>query len=157
MGTNGIFSFGEPFVENSPAYFPSLLSSVYFSYIVAPFWSDIDTRLEGTVQYKTYSSASSDEAVVINSVANFINNESGLIVNANWMLVATWSGVHPFPHGDSVEQDRQDPHLRLVRYNKKLFTYDLNSLFLFLYPDQHVPRDNDLQWYQDLLCVYLQL
>ena len=116
MSTNGLFSFGEIFIENSPALFPTEEVSTYFTYVVAPFWSDIDTRLDGRVQYKTYSSANSEEAQEILRVADFINVESGYIDNANWMLVATWNGVHPFPHGNSAEQDRLDPYLQRVRF-----------------------------------------
>ena len=116
MGTNGIFSFGRQFIENRPALFPTEQASTYFSYVVAPFWSDIDTRLDGSVQYKTYSSANLSEAQDISRVAEFVNTENGSISNANWMLVATWNEVHPFPHGNSAEQDRQDPYLQLVRH-----------------------------------------
>ena len=127
MGTNGIFSFGRQFIENSPALFPTEQASTYFFYVVAPFWSDIDTRLEGRVQYKTYSSANLSEAQDINRVAEFITSENGSISNANWMLVATWSGVHPFPHGNSAEQDRLDPHLQLVR----AYSTEIYSVILF--------------------------
>ncbi len=58
--------------------------------------------------------------MLISRVANFINSEQGpeSIVNANWMLVATWVGVHPFPHGASAEEDRLDPYLQRVSSTK---------------------------------------
>ncbi len=116
VGNNGIFSFGEPLLENSPSEFPTLQASTYYAYIVAPFWSDIDTRLNGSVRWQVYSPDSDDEDVLISRVEEFINIELGQdsITNANWMLVATWVGVHPFPHGNSVEEDRLDPYLQRV-------------------------------------------
>ncbi len=116
VGNNGVFSFGEPLLENSPAKFPTQQASTYYAYIVAPFWSDIDTRLNGSVRWQVYSPDVDSEDLLINRVEDFINIELGQesIVDANWMLVATWVGVHPFPHGNSVEEDRLDPYLQRV-------------------------------------------
>ena len=116
VGTNGIFSFGSPFSENSPAEFPTSQASTFYSYIVAPFWSNIDTRLNGSVHWQVYSSDVQSENMKISQVAEFVNMEQGQesIVNANWMLVATWVDVHPFPHGASAEEDRLDPYLQRV-------------------------------------------
>ncbi len=54
--------------------------------------------------------------MLISRVAEFVNIDQGeeSIVDANWMLVATWVGVHPFPHGASAEEDRLDPYLQRV-------------------------------------------
>ena len=112
--TNGVISFGRPLGLNRPALFPTEQVSSFYAYTVAPYWSDIDTRLNGSVRYQTYSSVNSSDAQVINTVADFINAENGSISNASWMLVATWEDVHPFPHGESAEQDRQDPYLGSV-------------------------------------------
>ena len=116
MGNNGVFSFGEPLLENRPAKFPTQQPSTYYAYIVAPFWSDIDTRLNGSVRWQVYSPDVDREDLLINRVEDFINIELGQesIADANWMLVATWVGVHPFPHGNSVEEDRLDPYLQRV-------------------------------------------
>ena len=114
VGTNGIISFGRPFSFDNPATFPTQQAGTYYSYVAAPHWSDIDTRLAGAVYYQTYSSQNSSEAQVINTVEGFVNSENGTLLNSNWMLVATWENVHPFPHGASAEQDRQDPYLQSV-------------------------------------------
>ena len=121
MGNNGLFSFGKPLLENSPAEFPTQQASTYYAYIVAPFWSDIDTRLNGSVRWQVYSPDIDGEDVLISRVEEFINIELGQdsITNANWMLVATWVGVHPFPHGNSVEEDRLDPYLQRVNNSGK--------------------------------------
>lgn len=82
---------------------------------MAPFWSDIDTRLEGEIIYKTIQrgeSSSSDQ--LLNQVTSFINNERDSDFTSNWMLAARWNRVHPYPHGESIEQDRQDPYLQSV-------------------------------------------
>ena len=51
---------------------------------------------------------------MIGTVEALVNSENGTLLNSNWMLVATWENVHPFPHGASADQDRQDPYLRSV-------------------------------------------
>lgn len=90
--------------------------TVYRSYLIAPYWSNIDTRLAGTVSYQILTSGGGNEETDrLENVTNFLNSEmNASFSGANWMLVATWSNVHPNPHGDSVEQDRQDPYLQSV-------------------------------------------
>ena len=89
--------------------------TIYFSYIVAPFWSDIDTRLKGRVHYQSYASGdsvASDDRLQI--VSQFISSEMGVEFNGSWMLLATWEDVHPFPHGVSEQLGRLNPYLESV-------------------------------------------
>ena len=98
-----------------PRPFPSSDVAVHYSYLVAPYWSDIDTRLDGQVNYEVHiagESSTSDE--YLGRVSSLINSESDTYFNGSWMVVATWDGVHPFPHGNSAEQDRVDPYLQSV-------------------------------------------
>ena len=91
--------------------------SVYTAYLVAPYWSNIDTRLDGTVDYQVLNitEGGTETRNRFTQVMNFINDETDAdFAAASWMLIATWRGVHPFPHGTSAEQDRQDPYLQSV-------------------------------------------
>ena len=122
VGTNGIFSFGRDFRQDIPEAFPSTDAEIYFAYLVAPYWSNIDTRLDGQVNYEVYVMG---ESVISNDylgrVSTFINSEQDPAFTGNWMIVVTWDGVHPFPHGNSAEQDRVDPYLQSVSNNKYFY------------------------------------
>lgn len=96
---------------------------------MAPYWSDIDTRLEGDVIYRTFQNGeSSSSNQLFNQVTSFINVERDPNFNGNWMLVARWNHVHPFPHGASLEQDREDPYLQSVS-NSVTLTQSLIKMF----------------------------
>ena len=113
VGVSGIISFGQPFIDTQAQTFPSLTPSVYYSFLVAPYWSYVDTRLEGEVRYSVFTT-SSDQSGYLLQVSNFINSENGVGFTGEWMLVATWDRVHPFPHGESAEEDRVNPYLLSV-------------------------------------------
>ena len=84
---------------------------------MAPYWSNIDTRLEGQVRYEVFQSSDGGTATEgrLGLVTDFINSEfDSDFVGGSWMLVATWREVHPNPHGESAEQAREDPYLQSV-------------------------------------------
>lgn len=121
VAVNGIISFDNPFSINEPENFPSQNGKVYYSYLVAPYWSNIDTRLEGTVRYETYTRSNSpisDQRFEM--VEEFLRNEGGVVMQGQWMLLAEWADVHPFPHGTTGEQEREDPYLEAVRKRTQL-------------------------------------
>ena len=112
---NGIISFDRAFPLDAPENFPSRDGDVYYSYLVAPYWSNIDTRRAGSVRYETYrrgDSEASDQQMGL--VTDFLGDEEGVDFVGEWMLLASWDGVHPFPHGDSANMTRQDPYLDSV-------------------------------------------
>lgn len=112
---NGIISFDREFALNSPENFPSLDGDVYFGYLVAPYWSNIDTRRAGTVRYETYrrgDSEASDKQMGV--VTDFLSDEENIDLVGEWMLLASWENVHPYPHGDSAELARLNPYLESV-------------------------------------------
>lgn len=111
----GVISFGEEFAYEAPGEFPTESASTYYKYIVAPYWSNTDTRMDGQVWYQIYQSGGGGMSdTLLNTVGTFIVNQTGVDFVGNWMLVAKWEGVHPFPHGRSLAQDRQDPYLEKV-------------------------------------------
>ena len=146
-------SFGRDFRQDIPEAFPSTDAEIYFAYLVAPYWSNIDTRLDGQVNYEVYVMG---ESVISNDylgrVSTFINSEQDPAFTGNWMIVVTWDGVHPFPHGNSAEQDRVDPYLQSVSNNNccitliyvagtnlhaqntKFYSYQHGKTFEFVHP-----------------------
>ncbi len=76
---NGIISFDREFSLDSPEDFPSMDGDVYFSYLVSPYWSDIDTRRAGSVRYETYSRGDSEASDrQISMVTDFLATEEGV-------------------------------------------------------------------------------
>ena len=55
INNNGNLSIHQPFAANTPLTFP--LPAVADIGVIAPFWSDVDTRLQGMVKYKVTSSS----------------------------------------------------------------------------------------------------
>lgn len=83
-----------PYEDPSP--FPTTSPGSYWSYSVAPFWSNADLRIEGRVQWKIFDRSTIDFSPVDNVVSSTLNTS----YVGSWMLVVHWDGVHPFPHGD---------------------------------------------------------
>lgn len=113
---NGIISFDRPFSLGSPENFPSMDGDVYFSYLVAPYWSNIDTRRAGRVRYEYYNRGDSEISDrQIARVTDFLQVEQNVTIVGEWMLLVSWESVHPYPHGVSAALDRENPYLESVR------------------------------------------
>ena len=95
MGTNGIISFDEPFLYWYPSPFPTRWGSTRRRYVVAPYWSDNDIRMEGDVCYEVHNK----ESDLMERISNHISYKSETTFTGNWMLLVEWSDVHPYPHG----------------------------------------------------------
>ena len=72
--------------------------------MVAPFWSDNDIRKAGAVRYAVINLEESDKGEeVLRNVSRFIRHQDRHAADENfegqWMLVAYWDRVHPYPHG----------------------------------------------------------
>ena len=102
VGTNGIISFGERFTFWDPEIFPTDDYYIQTASVTAPFWSDIDTRLAGSVFYETHQRGFNEGSnTVLERVSGFIASTMDINFTASWMLVAQWDRVHPFPHGST--------------------------------------------------------
>ena len=64
------------------------------SYLVAPFWADVDITAAGAIRYEVHT-----DGGVINSVSDYVTKKTGLSFTGSWMLVVSWEDVHPWPHG----------------------------------------------------------
>ena len=72
--------------------------------MVAPFWSDNDIRRSGSVHYVNITLGDSNHGdELINTVSKFIQHQNDEAAEQNftgdWMLIAHWDRVHPYPHG----------------------------------------------------------
>ena len=68
--------------------------------MVAPFWSDIDTRKAGSVFYEVHQRGVNEGSnAVLERLSGFISSQMSVNFTASWMLVAQWDRVHPHPHG----------------------------------------------------------
>lgn len=80
---------------------------------MAPYWSPIDIRLAGKVNYTVFT-VDNDHNDYLGNVSRFLQSEKDPEFQGNWMLAATWDRVHRHPHGHSEEYSHQDPYLQLV-------------------------------------------
>ena len=102
IANNGIFSFNEVYSHWSPEIFPGISSSVRNSYLVTPFWDDVDIGGPdgGSIYYQVHTQSSGDPSVALLSQVNtFIQNVTNDNFTGVWVLVAKWDQVHPYPHG----------------------------------------------------------
>ena len=100
VGTNGIVSLGEPFYFSASSNFPTANYFIHSANVTAPFWSDVDTRLAGSVSYETHQRGFNAESnAKLERVSGFISARQNISFTASWMLVAHWDKVHPYPHG----------------------------------------------------------
>jgi len=134
IGTNGIISFGQPFYF----YYPSLFPTRYFwtrnTYLVAPFWSDVDIVRDGSVCYQVHEKGDgyySDR--MLRQISTFIELqfEAGDDVygfEGIWMLVVQWEDTHMYPYTFASRYPRyysarQREQLEAVRLGCKTLTF----------------------------------
>lgn len=99
MASNGHISFRIPYTHFNAELFPTTNPSIYWDFVSAPFWSDVDLRLEGSAYWEIHVMAQSQQ--LIKSVSTFIreNYDGAGNFSGEWMMISSWEGVHPFPHG----------------------------------------------------------
>ena len=110
VADNGFLSFGQGYLFNQPRLFPSAIDAVRNALIVAPYWSNVDIRLQGRVYYRLIEPGRTREdldMVLLNFVSGFIAaKQSDIAANfsATTMLIAQWRDVPPYPNGDGAER-----------------------------------------------------
>lgn len=102
MGSNGHVSFRIDYTHFDAELFPTTNPNIYWDFVAAPFWSDIDLREEGSVSWEIHNLEQSQD--LINSVSIFIreNYNGAEEFDGTWMMVVYWEDVHPWPHGSGV-------------------------------------------------------
>ena len=89
VATNGYISFGQRVTGlQDPARFNA---SDELEYLVAPYWSNINTRSFGSVSYITHTNKTS--LSLLHRVSKYIQQEEQNQFSGVWMLVAEWSNV----------------------------------------------------------------
>ena len=106
INENGVISFANPWSYSSPSRFPTNWYWTRNQYVLAPFWSDNDIRRAGSVRYASISlgnTSGGDDLIA--RVSAFIQHQNSDAkeqnFNGQWMLVAFWDSVHPYPHGST--------------------------------------------------------
>ncbi len=71
--------------------------------IIAPYWSDNDIRLSGSVRYEEYSSTHPNPSVgaKLVEISEFFSSKTGTVFSGVWMLLVEWNNCPPFPAGSS--------------------------------------------------------
>lgn len=99
VASNGHISFHTGYTHFNAELLPTGNPSIYWDFIVAPFWSDIDLRLEGTVSWDIITRDQDQQ--ILDQVSTHIqqNYNGASTFSGEWMMVIAWNDVHPFPHG----------------------------------------------------------
>ena len=77
--------------------------------MVAPYWSDVDIRLQGRIYYRLIEAGRTTEELdmaLLDFVSGFIaarQSNTAANFSATTMLVAQWRDVPPYPNGDGAE------------------------------------------------------
>ena len=88
VNSNGYLSFGRSVTFSTPYPFPK---SQDYTYMVAPFWTKQDARIEGEVSFEVHNASTSDK--LLRQVSSYINNNMQNSFSGTWMVVAEWNGV----------------------------------------------------------------
>ena len=105
INVGGVISFSEEFPYRPSRLFPSM-GPTALSFAVAPFWTAMDTRVQGQVRYKTFSTGggSPEEEQALERVSAFVSGETTSDgFDGVWMLVASWENVQQFRRKDNPE------------------------------------------------------
>ena len=94
VGTNGAITFGDTIGDDADI--PELFPPSIWTYMVAPFWQNVNTTDKGRVVWDILDHS-------LESVNTLIKDEQGdTHFNGLWMLVASWEDVALV--GDSVSK-----------------------------------------------------
>ena len=142
--------------------------------MVAPYWSNVDIRLQGRIYYRLIEAGRTTEELdvtLLNFVSGFIAaKQSDIAANfsATTMLVAQWRDVPPYPNGDGAEGLLQSEAefinqvmfelvqcYVLISLNEILLNF-FNIMCIHFSTDQLLPRCCGNRWSADICGVHLQ-
>ena len=78
---------GQSYIEWTPETFP------ISNKVIAPYWTDIDTRQQGQINYIIVTKQSTDSVGSISLVNNYLASNVNVTFNADWILMAQWMEV----------------------------------------------------------------
>ena len=90
INTHGQISLGESYIHWTPETFP------ISNNVIAPYWTDIDTRKQGQINYIIVTKQTADFVGSIALVNNYLASNVNVTFNADWILMAQWMEVCPF-------------------------------------------------------------
>ena len=99
-----MISFGREFLLCYPQPFPSNDPSISSANVLAPYWSNNDIRNTGEVTYASFQYGDTTLGnILLEICSNYIrtNCPNSTQFQGNFMILAEWNQVHPFPHGSS--------------------------------------------------------
>ncbi len=119
VNENGAFSFTDPWMFSHPNRFPTTFIPTRQGHVLSPFWSDIDIRRAGTVRYVAITRDSSGIGdMIMEQATAYVNerfiSEDDSSYQPNWILVAQWDEVHPYPHGADNKEGINEEYLESV-------------------------------------------
>jgi fibulin 1/2 len=132
ISTNGLISFDGPYHSPSPRLFPGF---TYIS-VVAPFWSDVDIRRNGSVFYNVYTNMNSSYMQRATNDVRELSQDDSYV--SEWVLVVTWYQVPNYPHGSPFAS--YDLSSKYNTFQLVLTSNGMQTFALFNYP-----RDS-LKW-----------
>lgn len=138
VGSNGVISFGRPWLFWFSELFPTNNFFTRRAYVVAPFWSDHDIRNEGSISYQVHQlgrEPNSPSARLLQRVSSFVNHQTGADFSGQWMLLVQWTQVHPFPHGNTgaLSPSVQEFVEKTNTYQALVITDGVQSYTVFTY------------------------
>ena len=97
VSSNGLISFGTSFTRFTPETFPILVN------VVAPYWTDIDTRVKGVVRFDVITPSHPTLSCLLKLTDSLIREKGNMEFVASWLLVARWIDVCPFGESNCFE------------------------------------------------------
>ena len=134
VGTNGYFTF-----DNFTGYVAFTFNQYTTLSLVAPFFTDIDIRGVGQINYEVHNETTSQS--LLSRVNSLINHHAQTEFNGEWMLVATWDGVQHYG-------------ISSVRFYTELPSIPLTS---HLSTDKYIPRNFDYRLFKIICSLHLLL
>ena len=114
VGDNGVISFGSPFRFYQTSLFPTSNQAINNSFVVAPYWADVDNRRAGQIRYQVLEATDKDANATVEKVNEFVSQAVNETFSSLWMLVAEWRDVHLYPHRETDESNPQFASLNQV-------------------------------------------
>ena len=85
VGMEGLISVGEDYKNNTNAKFP------IEQRVIAPYWYNIDTEMQGTIEYKAFVDDNNDSP--LEQVNNYFSDRTDILFQASEILVVKWIDV----------------------------------------------------------------
>ena len=94
---NGIISFGEEFLVHDSEPFPGTSATVFYAYVLAPFWTDGDITYGGSITWEIYTQGGSEVGdSYLSRTSELIRNRENVNFTGNWMMIVNYNRIPPY-------------------------------------------------------------